>query len=207
MCCFFSNLLCLLYLCPLLGNAIETVQVLGGVPVALTIRPTAFPPDQGINNNAESTLLDTTDPKVTFVSLDKSDSSRPDLASAQIVVSGGRALKTKEHFNSLLNSLADALGPSITAIGASRAAVDSNLAPNDLQVGQTGRVVAPQLYIAIGISGAIQHVAGMKDSKCVVAINRDVDAPIVKVADYSLIGDLFEIIPELVKAIKVAKQQ
>ena len=177
------------------------------MPVALTIRPTAFPPNQGINNITESTLLDTTDPKVTFVSLDKSDSSRPDLASAQIVVSGGRALKTKEQFNSILISLADALGSSITAIGASRAAVDSNLAPNDLQVGQTGRVVAPQLYIAIGISGAIQHVAGMKDSKCVVAINRDVDAPIVKVADYSLIGDLFEIVPELVKAIKEAKQQ
>lgn len=181
--------------------------MLEGVPVALTIRPTAFPPSRDGNGSIKSTLVDTTDPKVTFVSLEGSDSSRPDLASAQIVVSGGRALKTREQFDAILVSLADALGPSITAIGASRAAVDSNLAPNDLQVGQTGRVVAPQLYIAIGISGAIQHVAGMKDSKCVVAINRDADAPIVKVADYSLIGDLFEIVPELVKAIKEAKQQ
>ena len=181
--------------------------MLEGVPVVLTIRPTAFTPAQSDDNYIESTPIDTADPNVSFVSLEKSDSSRPDLASAQIVVSGGRALKTKEQFEAVLGSLADALGSSITAIGASRAAVDSGLAPNDLQVGQTGCIVAPHLYVAIGISGAIQHMAGMKDSKCVVAINRDADAPITKMADYSLIGDLFEIVPELVKAIKAVKQQ
>ena len=188
------------------GNAVETVQVSRDASVALTIRPTAFPPTQSGASDTKSILIDTADPKVHVVSLAKSASSRPDLASAKIVISGGRALRTRKQFDDILNGLADALGPSITAIGASRAAVDSDLASNDLQVGQTGRVVAPQLYIAIGISGAIQHIAGMKDSKCIVAINRDADAPIVKMADYSLIGDLFELVPQLIKAIRNAKQ-
>jgi electron transfer flavoprotein alpha subunit len=190
-----------------LGNAVETVQVSKGIPVALTIRLTAFAPLQENEISTESSSIDTTERKVKFVSLEGSSSSRPDLASAKIVVSGGRALRTRQQFDDMLNGLADALGPSITAIGASRAAVDSNLASNDLQVGQTGRVVAPHLYIAIGISGAIQHVAGMKDSKCVVAINKDRDAPIINLADYSLIGDLFDIVPELIKEIKSAKQE
>lgn len=180
------------------GNALATVQC-GDSKLVLTVRPTAFDAVDATSGSAaiENVTVVADNGKSAFVSREVAKSDRPDLADATVIVSGGRGLGSKENF-ALIDALADKLG---AAVGASRAAVDAGYAANDLQVGQTGKIVAPQLYIAVGISGAIQHLAGMKDSKVIVAINKDPDAPIFSVADYGLVADLFEVLPELTQAV------
>lgn len=179
------------------GNAIATVKSLDSKKV-ITVRASSFDlqNQQSLASiNALDTLSDTQ--LSDFVSVEQTESERPELTAAEVVISGGRGMQNGENF-ALLNGIADKLG---AAIGASRAAVDAGFVPNDMQVGQTGKIVAPNLYIAVGISGAIQHLAGMKDSKVIVAINKDPDAPIFQVADYGLVADLFEVLPQLENAL------
>ena len=181
------------------GNAIATVQSLDATKV-LTVRATGFDAASATGGSAsvEKVAAVAASPKASFIGSEIAKNDRPELTAAKIVVSGGRALGSAEKFNEVMTPLADKLG---AAMGASRAAVDSGYAPNDWQVGQTGKIVAPQLYVACGISGAIQHLAGMKDSKVIVAINKDAEAPIFSVADYGLEADLFVAVPELVSAL------
>ncbi|MBH0032410.1 MULTISPECIES: FAD-binding protein [unclassified Pseudoalteromonas] len=179
------------------GNAIATVKSLDSKKV-ITVRASSFDL-QGEQSAVAITSIDTvSDSQLSsFVSVEQTESERPELTAASVVISGGRGMQNGENF-ALLNGIADKLG---AAIGASRAAVDAGFVPNDMQVGQTGKIVAPNLYIAVGISGAIQHLAGMKDSKVIVAINKDPDAPIFQVADYGLVADLFEVLPQLESAL------
>ena len=187
------------------GNAMATIELDGPVKI-ITVRGTAFdaakPGDAAAPVEKVDAEIDSAATKTEFVSFNQTKSDRPQLTEARIVVSGGRGLKSGDNFKTVLEPLVDEMG---AAMGASRAAVDAGFVPNDLQVGQTGKVVAPELYVAVGISGAIQHLAGMKDSKIIVAINKDEEAPIFNVADYGLVADLFKAVPEMAEEMKKLK--
>lgn len=182
------------------GNAIATIQSMDPIK-AITVRSTGFEPVLALGGQASiESMSAVSDVGVSqFISRETTKSDRPELTAAKIIVSGGRGLGSAEQYHTVMEPLADSLG---AALGASRAAVDAGYVPNDYQVGQTGKIVAPQLYVAVGISGAIQHLAGMKESKVIVAINKDPEAPIFGVADYGLVADLFTAVPELVAAMK-----
>ncbi len=188
------------------GNALATIEMDGPVKV-VTVRATAFdaakPADSPAPVEKVNAEIDGASARMQFVAFNQTKSDRPQLIEARIVVSGGRGLKSGDNFKTVLEPLVDEMG---AAMGASRAAVDAGFVPNDLQVGQTGKVVAPELYVAVGISGAIQHLAGMKDSKVIAAINKDEEAPIFSVADYGLVADLFKAVPEMVQEVKKLKQ-
>ena len=182
------------------GNALATVKSKDAIKV-ITVRTTAFDAAASSGSNAEiqNVQVPADSGLSQFVSREVSKSERPELTAAKIIVSGGRGMANGENFKKVLEPLADKLG---AAMGASRAAVDAGFVPNDWQVGQTGKIVAPDLYVAVGISGAIQHLAGMKDSRVIVAINKDEEAPIFQVADYGIVGDLFQVVPQLVEELK-----
>ena len=187
------------------GNVLATVELEGPIRI-VSVRGTAFDAATPSGNAAPiekvAAELDAANLKMQFVSFNEIKSDRPQLSEAKIIVSGGRGLKSGENFKTVLEPLVDEIG---AAMGASRAAVDAGFVPNDLQVGQTGKVVAPELYVAVGISGAIQHLAGMKDSKTIVAINKDEEAPIFSVADFGLVADLFKAVPEMTEEVKKLK--
>ena len=185
------------------GNAVQQVRSKDKIKV-ITVRTATFQPTGAGGSAPVEAAAPTADPSLSaFVGEELSKSDRPELTSAKIIVSGGRAMQSRENFTKYIEPVADKLG---AAVGASRAAVDAGYAPNDWQVGQTGKVVAPELYVAVGISGAIQHLAGMKDSKVIVAINKDEEAPIFQVADYGLVADLYQALPELVQELgKIGK--
>lgn len=186
------------------GNAIATISIDG--PKVISVRATAFDAAKKDSSKAEiekvGPQIDAANLRKKFVSFNEIKSDRPVLTEARVVVSGGRGLKSAENFAQVMEPLADALG---AAMGASRAAVDAGFCPNDLQIGQTGKVIAPELYIGLGISGAIQHLAGMKDSKVIVSINKDEEAPIFQVSDYGLVADLFKAVPEMMEELKKLK--
>ena len=184
------------------GNVIATVKLDGAVKV-LTVRPAAFAPPEKVDPPSPVVSIAVDETKlashITYEGRAAKVAGRPDSTEARVVVSGGRAIKNLEDFERLIGGLADVLGG---AVGSSRALVDAGITPNELQVGQTGKIVAPDLYVAVGISGAIQHLAGMKDSKVIVAINKDPDAPIFEIADYGLVGDVYQMVPELIERLK-----